>query len=102
MEFTQDDCPECEALRKYGRADIKDPVHCIYCHLTWTGNEAQHCAVCHYTFSSITAADAHRVGDGWLVEHLDPSKTEGWRELRPNVWTNSKPMTEEQKARMNT
>jgi hypothetical protein len=47
--------------------------------------------VCHFTFVGITAADAHRRPT--QDHHIDPSTTEGWREVRPNVWTNSKPMT---------
>jgi len=79
------DCETCVRRLTSGRSHLTDPVHCRRCHLTWTGNEAQHCVVCHRTFATITAADAHRRG----VEHIDPAVTEGWREKRPGVWTNS-------------
>jgi hypothetical protein len=93
-----DDCPECINLLLRGRSKTTDPVHCGKCHKTWTGNEAQHCVTCHFTFTTIAAADAHRYPD-WS-DHVDPSITEGWREIRPGVYTNAKPLSEEARARM--
>lgn len=84
-------CDTCADRRLNGRKDGA-PIHCGDCHQTWTGNEAQHCTKCHRTFSTIAVADAHRFYkvDGVVVDRcIDPSVTEGWREKRPGVWTNS-------------
>src|SRR4051794_37479940 len=87
-----DVCPDCARLRKRGRND-RDPIHCRSCHRTWSGVEAQHCVRCHMTFSSITAADHHRyrrLPNGATDDCcIDPPATEGWRELRRGVWTDS-------------
>jgi len=87
------ECNECKVLFEFGRAKTSDPIHCIECHLTWTGNEAQHCVGCHRTFTNIGVADMHR-RPTW-DDHIDPATTPGWRELRRNVWTNAKPLSKE-------
>ena len=81
-------CRSCEELRSRGRSE-RDPVHCITCHRSWTGNEAQHCTACHRTFASISSADRHR----WKRpkgepngECVDVESDPAWHEKRPGVW----------------
>lgn len=85
-------CATCDWRLVNGRAST-DPIHCRTCHATWTGNEAQHCTRCHHTFVGIGAAEAHRyrrLSDGRNEDRcIDPAVTDGWREKRPGVWTNS-------------
>lgn len=86
------ECATCIDRRENGRPS-GGPIHCSRCHATWTGNEAQHCVRCHHTFSSITGADRHRyrrlVGNRTEDRCIDPATTEGWREMRPGVWTDA-------------
>lgn len=88
------DCDACTDRLTRGRKGT-DPIHCRTCHQTWTGNEAQHCVICHMTFNGIVPADHHRnhrVKDAagkarYIQRCIDPSVTDGWREVRPGVWT---------------
>jgi hypothetical protein len=86
------ECATCADRHANGRPG-NGPIHCRTCHGTWTGNEAQHCVRCHHTFSSITAADSHRyrrLPDRRIEDRcIEPALTEGWREMRPGVWTDA-------------
>lgn len=86
------DCQTCDDRRINGRSGT-GPIHCGTCHQTWTGNEAQHCVRCHHTFSAISTADSHRyrrLPDNRNEDRcIEPALTEGWREIRPGVWTDS-------------
>lgn len=82
-QYTRGVCASCDRVQRYGRSG-NGPIHCIRCHLTWSGTEAQHCPTCHHTFASIFAADHHRTRNG---DCTDPAITAGWHEKRPNVWT---------------
>lgn len=90
-------CETCDDRLVHGRKD-GSPIHCRTCHLTWTGNEAQHCVVCHRTFNGLAPADKHRyhrMSDKRVMDRCDnPEITPGWRQVRPNVWSDA-PLKEE-------